>query len=349
MNRPDSIILSESPTALAPETAQDIWDAALTHVISENSRRSYRTGMASFARFLISTKRPGEVVSRKPHEAFLAAADLLPSVTFSDVAQFREKLRADGLKPATINNRLAAVSTVFVRMMRMSLIRDNPANPELVARMRVSNVSTTLGLTRNESLRVLQACSKDDSLAGWRDLAILCVLIFNGLRRAELTSIEADGFRIVSLPNGEEVPTYIILGKGGKKRTIEFVPSVWSAIVTWREQASIKTGPLFRPMRRARNNSLKVLNRGLTTGGIYDIVVKRIRAAGISKPVSPHGLRHTFATLTLLAGQHIQEVQIAMGHSDPSTTFRYLRVIDQVGRSPSRAIDLDWKQQEEPQ
>jgi integrase len=350
MHRPEdgAIVRSEPHTVLAPSTAEDIWDAALTHVIAENSRRSYRTGMASFARFLLSTRRPDQRIPDSQRDVFLQAADLLTSVTFNEVAAYREELRAQDLSPATINNRLAAVSTVFVRMMRMNLIRDNPAKPELVARMRVSNVSTTPGLTRSEGLRVLKACAKDGSSAGRRDLAMLALLIFNGLRRSEIASMDVDGFRIVTGPNGDDVPIYIILGKGGKKRTIEVVPVVWDAVVDWMEHGKLKAGPLFRPARRLRDGSLKVIDRRLTTRGIYDIVVRRIRAAGIAKPVSPHGLRHTFATLALTAGQTLQAVQIALGHSDPSTTFRYLRVVDQVGRSPSRSIGLDWNQEEEP-
>jgi integrase/recombinase XerD len=89
----------------------------------------------------------------------------------------------------------------------------------------------------------------------------------------------------------------------------------------------------------------------VTANGIYSIIKTRVREARITKNIHPHSLRHTYATLALLGGVPLQDVQVSMGHSSPNTTFRYFRAIEQVGRSPGRALGLNWQQpgtKEEP-
>jgi integrase len=207
--------------------------------------------------------------------------------------------------------------------------------------MKTSSLSTTEGLSRAEAENLLRCCAADPGPAGVRDLALLLVLIMNGLRRAELVSLDVDGFRFI-----DDTPVYVITGKGDKKRTMEFVPDVWEAVVRWVELVNDDTGPLFRRLGRPGKKGQKITPRRLTTNGVYHIIKRRTAEAGIQKSISPHSLRHTYATLALLAKVPIQEVQISMGHTSPDTTFRYFRALEQVGRSPTRAIKLSWQQDE---
>lgn len=339
MNERTKLAPAGRSTALAKRQLPDIWDAALAGVIAETSRRVYKTSMVDFARFLLEAH--DQPVPDEPKEIFVAALPLLESVTFHEVTDYREDLREKGYEPTTINAHLAALNNLFIRMMRMERIAKNPASAELVARMKTSSLSTTEGLSRSEAEEILRRCASDKTPAGRRDLAMLLMLIFNGLRRAELVSLDINGFRFI-----DEVPVYIVTGKGNKKRTMEFVPQVWDAVVAWVELVGDDAGPLFRGLGRPGKKGQKILKRRLTTNGVYHIIKQRADEAGIQKRISPHSLRHTYATLALLANVPIQEVQISMGHTSPDTTFRYFRALEQVGRSPTRAIKLSWEQDE---
>jgi site-specific recombinase XerD len=276
----------------------------------------------------------------------LAATPFLPQVTSTHVTQFREEMRGTGLAAATINVRLAAVMMLFQRMVRQKLVKENPATPEMVARMKTSNISGTEGLSKDEAEHLLNVIASDRSLRGYRDLAMFLVLFHNGLRRSETASLLIQNFRVVG-----DTPTYEVTIKGGKKIAIEIIPVVWKELERWFEEAGIGHGPVFRRLRRAKGNSYKVCNGGLTANGIYTIIRARVREANITKNIHPHSLRHTYATLALLSGVPLQDVQVSMGHSSPNTTFRYFRAIEQVGRSPGRALGLNWQQpgtKEEP-
>ena len=316
-------------------TIADVWDMALTGVLSENSRRAYKQAMVNFASFLLS--KIGREVPNDKIEILRAATPFLPSVRFQHVVEYREALRVEGLSNSTINLRLAAIHTMFKRMRRLGMIEQNPADPELVQRMRVSNVSTTEGLSSEEAEKLLRICHEEETLAGQRDLALFAVMMHNGLRRSEAIQLDVGNFKMV-----EDTPTYTLILKGGKVHTIEFVGPVWNAIQRWLDAGCIQTGPVFRRIHRTASGKETVFEKRLTASGVYNIIRTRCRNAGIEKNIHPHSMRHTYATLALLAGVPIHEVQISMGHSNTDTTFRYYRAVEQVGRSPARSIQLEW-------
>ena len=338
-HRDDEIIVPpiEEQNALAvPEvTADDIWDMALAGVLSENSRRTYKQAMVNFAAFLIS--KTGREIPDDTVEILRIATALLPSVKFQHVVEYREALRISGLKNSTINVRLSAIHSMFKRMRRLKMIDENPADPELVQRMRVSNVSTTEGLSSEEAETLLRICHEEGTLRGKRDMALFAVMMHNGLRRSEVVQLNVHSFKKVN-----KTPTYTLILKGGKTITIEFIGPVWEAIKRWLESANIRSGPVFRRVHKTHFGRETVQEKRLTPSGVYDIIRTRTKEAGIEKNIHPHSMRHTYATLALLAGVPIQEVQISMGHSNTDTTFRYYRAVEQVGRSPARSIKLEW-------
>lgn len=340
MNHDDDgivVIPSVQQGALAvPEpTVDDVWDMALAGVLSENSRRTYKQGMINFASFLLS--KTGQEVPDETLEILKLAAPLLPSVKFQHVVEYREMLRLSGLKNSTINVRLSALHSMFKRMRRLKMIDKNPADPELVQRMRQSNISTTEGLSSNEAETLLRICHNEGTLRGKRDMALFAVMMHNGLRRSEAIQLNVTSFKKVN-----KTTTYTLTLKGGKLLTIEFVDPVWKAIKRWLTDANIRSGPVFRKVHKTHFGRETVLEKRLTPSGVYDIIRFRTKQAGVKKNIHPHSMRHTYATLALLAGVPIQEVQISMGHSNTDTTFRYYRAVEQVGRSPARSIKLEW-------
>ena len=322
--------------SLLPQTKiEDVWDVALAGSISDQSRRSYFQGMTSFARFVL--EKASQPVPDDNKIALQRAAPFLPHVRFPLVTEYRDALRDAGYAARTVNVRLAALDMLFKRMMRLELIDQNPASSELVRRMKTSNISSTEALSQEEAEQLAKMLNEDESLSGYRDLALFSVFIYNGLRRAEIIQIDVDKIRYVG-----STPTIHLVIKRGKHLSIEFVPIVWKMIDRWLVAANIQTGPIFRRIRNSTGGTQKVTDDRLTPNGIYDIIGRRIEQAGITKNIHPHSLRHTYATFSLLAGVPIQEVQKSMGHSSIDTTSRYDRAIDQVGRSPGRSISLNW-------
>lgn len=327
-----------SGLSLPQPTLDDVWDTALSGVLSENSKRSYRAGLLGFAKFILgraNTEIP------KDNEAVLQLATvLLPHVNFQLVTEYRDELRYKGFAHRTINVRLAAIHSLFNRMMRLGLTDKNPASSELVQRLRTSSRSDTQGLEEEEAASLLELCYKDTRLSGKRDLALFAVLIFNGLRRSEVIQIDMDRIRYI-----KSTPTIRLKAKRDKDLMIEFIPKVWATIDDWCKTANIVEGPIFVRLRGTRNGLQKVTENRLTPDGIYAIIKSRIKEAGIEKNIHPHSLRHTYATLALLSGVAIQDVQMSMGHSSTDTTYRYYRAVNQVGTSPGRSINLKWPKQ----
>jgi integrase len=340
MTNPDDEItivpsLNEQNALAIPEaTVDDVWDIALSGVLSENSRRAYKHAMVDFAAFLL--QKVGQEPPEESIQILKKATPLLSSVKFQ-VVEYRERMRDSGFQPSTINLRLSAINAMFKRMRRIGLIQENPATPDLVQRMHVTNVSTTEGLSPEEAEKILRMCHEEQSLRGKRDMALFAVMMHNGLRRSEAIQLNINNFREI-----KGTPTYTLTVKGSKTLTIEFIGPVWEAIKKWLEAANIRSGPVFRKIHKTRYGIEKVQEKRLTASGVYDIIRTRAKNAGIEKNIHPHSMRHTYATLALLSGVPIQEVQISMGHSNTNTTFRYYRAIQQVGRSPARSIKLEW-------
>lgn len=339
MSNPDDkdivIVDSEPLTLSVPQAApDDAWDVALTGVINKNSKRVYKAGMLNFARYLLM--RVGTSIPEDVEKVLKKAAPLLQQVTFPFVAEYREWLRDQEYSASTINTRLAAIDMLFKRMKRLKLIKENPADSDFVQRMRTPTISNAEGLNKDEATKLLEVCINDESeIRGKRDLALFSVMIFNGLRRSEVIQINLDNIRLI----GDTYTTRLTI-KRGKELGIEFIPEVWDAIKKWTNIARIKNGPVFRRLNGSRSGSIYVSKKCLTDAGVYRIIKNRIQEAGINKNIHPHSLRHTYATLALLAGAPIQDVQISMGHASTNTTFRYYRAIDQIGRSPGRKIDI---------
>ena len=118
-------------------------------------------------------------------------AGLLLAVHADQVVRYRNALEKRGLAPSTINQRLAAVRGLYRRMLKEGRIQHNPADPELVEGLQVSDVSRTEGLTVDEVGQVLSTC--DGTLRGLRDRALVLTLFYQGLRRSAASKLVPSG------------------------------------------------------------------------------------------------------------------------------------------------------------
>lgn len=172
-----------------------------------------------------------------------------------------------------------------------------------------------------EEVENLLAQPKTDSLQGVRDRAILELLFSSGLRVSELVNLNRED---VNLKRGE----FMVRGKGGKDRPV-FVSEAASAwIEKYFEKRTDNSRPLFIRYSGNKQISLSGNYYRLTARSIQRLVARYALLAGITKHVSPHTMRHSFATDLLMNGADIRSVQAMLGHSNISTTQIYTHVTD---------------------
>ena len=162
-----------------------------------------------------------------------------------------------------------------------------------------------------------------DTLNGLRDRALIELLFSGGLRVSEIASLNRDSINL-------ERREFFVRGKGSKDRPIFISESAATHLQEYLDQRTDTLKPLFLNNSRRQGDPDTSGNfRRLTTRSIERIVQKYARAAGITKHVSPHTLRHSFATDLLMNGADIRSVQSMLGHADISTTQIYTHVTDQ--------------------
>jgi site-specific recombinase XerD len=172
-----------------------------------------------------------------------------------------------------------------------------------------------------EELERLAAQPKTDTLNGLRDRAIVELLFSSGLRVSELVGLDRDH---INLKRRE----FMVRGKGQKDRPIFISPEAADWIGQYLDKRQDNAKPLFIRY----SGTKKVDNSGnfsrLTARSIQRMVARYALLAGITKHVSPHTLRHSFATDLLMNGADLRSVQAMLGHSNISTTQIYTHVTD---------------------
>jgi len=255
---------------------------------SPHTLRSYAADLSEFTRFLADEKIGG-----------WAAADTRV------VRAFVARLHRRGLAKASIARKLAAVRSCFRFLARRGVLAVNPArqvrSPRLGRRLP--------SFLPVDETTVLLGGAPEPSLGGARDRALLELLYASGLRVAEGCGLDVDDL-------DEARRTVRVLGKGDKERMVPVGETALEALAAYLERRGRRRGPLFLNARGGR----------LTARSAHRIVRARARAAGISQRVTPHTLRHSFATHMLGAGADLRLIQELLGHRRLSTTQRYTHV-----------------------
>lgn len=223
---------------------------------------------------------------------------------------------SDELSKMTQNYHLIALRS----FLRYCAKRELPAlAPDKIELARTKRPQVTfLG---PEELERLSAQPKIETIAGLRDKAIIELLFSSGLRVSELVGLDRDH---INLSRRE----FTVRGKGQKDRPIFISPEAADWIKQYLEKRHDNAQPLFIRY----SGSKKVDNSGnfsrLTARSIQRMVARYAKLAGITKHVSPHTLRHSFATDLLMNGADLRSVQAMLGHSNIATTQIYTHVTD---------------------
>lgn len=160
------------------------------------------------------------------------------------------------------------------------------------------------------------------SSAGLRDRAIIELLFSSGLRVSELVNLDRDH---INLNRGE----FMVRGKGQKDRPVFISPEATEWLATYLKTRTDGAKPLFIRYSGAKTGDSQGESFRLTPRSVQRMVSQYAKLAGITKHVSPHTLRHSFATDLLMNGADLRSVQSMLGHSNIATTQVYTHVTDQ--------------------
>lgn len=228
---------------------------------------------------------------------------------------------SDELGKATQNYHLIALRS-FLKYCAKRDIPALPADKVELARTRRKQVT----FLNEDELERLFAQPDLNKLAGLRDRAILELLFSSGLRVSELVGLDRDH---INLKRRE----FMVRGKGQKDRPIFISPEAAKWVEDYLSKRQDTSRPLFVRYSGRKQVDLSGNFHRLTARSVQRLVARSARLAGITKHVSPHTLRHSFATDLLMNGADLRSVQALLGHSNIATTQIYTHVTDPHLRS----------------
>jgi len=260
---------------------------------SQNTVESYRRDVSRFEKYLSNNHLGGAKTS--------------------DVRSFLVFLRNEGgLAPSSVARCLSSLKSFYNFLYVESLISENPI--ETIASPRpwrkLPNVMSM------QEVDALIAAPDINTLAGVRDLAMLELMYATGLRVSELVSLKMSAVNL-------EVGYLRSLGKGSKERVVPIGDIAKTTI----ENYVINARPLFQKKYTSEDLFLTRLGNAMTRQGFWKILKKYSTKAKIVGTVSPHALRHAFATHLLERGADLRSVQKMLGHADISSTQIYTHVL----------------------
>ena len=236
-----------------------------------------------------------------------------PSDISSDhIGSFFKTLKELGLLGSSSARYFSSLKGFFLYLLKNKYIVKNPI--EKITAPRISKKLPGV-LDVNEVEKILSAPDANDKL-GLRDKAMLELFYACGTRVSELINIKVNDLFF-------EDEIIRVFGKGSKERLIPVV----SSAVKWVGEYLKKSRPLLMKKSKSENN-LFLNSRGskLSRMGVWKIIDRYVKQAGIEKDVHPHTFRHSFATHLLEGGADLRAVQEMLGHADISTTQIYTHI-----------------------
>ncbi|MGD0074534.1 MAG: tyrosine recombinase XerC [Candidatus Binataceae bacterium] len=266
---------------------------------ARNTVDSYRRDLMSFRNFLLDR---GAVLDASGHEVVCESIEA-DHIRGYLAAQMKSARRS------TVQRRLSAIKAFF----RHREIRFGASNPARELRSPRAERRLPAILAQEQVVKLVEAESGATGPASIRNRAILETLYSSGLRVSELVGLN---WRDLD----EELGMVMVRsGKGNKDRLVPIGEPAIEALRAWRRQMPVAwepDGPIITNLRGGR----------LTTRSVENIVAARIAAAGVRTKITPHGLRHCFATHLLDRGADLRSIQEMLGHASLATTQRYTHV-----------------------
>ena len=320
-----------APASLQDQTKSFLSFLQYNRNVSPHTLRAYETDLAQLVEHLAV------------RDACPASKVAVARFDVDGVRGFLEELHDRGNSRSSAARRLAACRTFARYLVREELIEDDPT--ALVGAPR-KDQTLPAHLPEGDMTRLLSA-PDTTTVGGRRDRAILELFYASGLRLSELVDLDLEDTSLSSR-------VVRVRGKGGKERLVPFnrpaADAIRAMMADWKraegkgqmaegkgegkgkrgEDDSRRGGRSLRHGPRRQPLFLNLRGQRLTTRSVDRIVRRYVREAALTRGISPHALRHTFATHLLQAGADLRAIQELLGHARLSTTQRYTHL--DVGR-----------------
>lgn len=277
----------------------DMLESFLTYLVvikglSKNTSYSYKTDIEKLFTFIEKNK-----------------VDSLSKISSQHISDFLAELNISGLNITSINRCIVSVKQFFKYLMLENILKTDPTVNLISPRMKKS-IPEVLSLEDIEKILNAPDLTK---YGGLRDAAMLEVLYASGLRVTELVELKQIN---INYDHGY----LIVMGKGSKER---IVPIGITSIKKIKDYLNLSRPHLIK---EKISDYLFITRRGsnFTRQGFWKLIKAYAIDAGIEKNISPHTIRHSFATHLLERGADLRTIQLLLGHSDISTTQIYTHV-----------------------
>jgi integrase/recombinase XerD len=233
------------------------------------------------------------------------------AISASHILQFLAGLKVEGLAPRSRSRALVALRTFHKFLVSERLCRSNPTG-QIAAPRSLAALPKTLS---PHDVEALLASPKGETPLAVRDRAMFEILYATGLRVSELVTLKLSDLQL-------DVGYLTAFGKRGKQRIVPLGDAASAALRSYLAGAR----PRFDKSGSATCVFLNRSGEGLTRQGFWKIIKRRAGEAGIYRDITPHTLRHSFATHLLENGADLRAVQAMLGHADIATTQIYTHV-----------------------
>jgi len=260
--------------------------------LSQNTVQSYKNDITSFAFWV------DESIN-------------LPLVRISkiDINKYIAQLFKNGLKSSSVNRKISTIKSFFIFLLKKKHILVSPVDDiEMIKQEKYLPISMS-----EKEVELLLESPNLDSFIGIRDRAMIEMLYATGMRVSELINL-----KITDIDHNRLVVK--VMGKGSKER-----------LIPYGEVASDYLNAYLKNRKEINSNEIFLSNRGkkITRSAFWNRIKLYLKKENLKESISPHTLRHAFATHLLNRGADLRSVQILLGHSDLSTTQIYTHIAKQ--------------------
>lgn len=260
--------------------------------LSQNSVKSYQSDLIHFMEWSMKVlKIPAK------------------SVTSQDINKYIKYLFDDDFKSSSVNRKISSIKSYFLFLKKKKYIKDIPTEDIPIPKQN-KNLPSSMS---EKDVEILLSSIKNNSNIEIRDRAMVELLYATGVRVSELIGIKFNNIDM----NRRVIR---VMGKGSKERLIPFGDQAHNAITNYL---------LVRTKSQAKELFLSNRNKGISRVSFWNRMKVYLKKCNLNSNISPHTLRHAFATHLLNRGADLRSVQMLLGHSDLSTTQIYTHIAKQ--------------------
>lgn len=274
-------------------------DSFLTYLtiekgLSKNTLESYGRDVRKFLLFL----EEGQIKT-------------IQEIKYENILDFLSHFKKQGFSDTTTVRTIVSIKQFFKYLLLEKIIKEDPTSQIRTPKMKKS----IPGVISLEDVERVLASPNESTPEGIRDLAMLEVLYATGIRVSELIWLKLNEVNF-------EMGFVIVYGKGSKERIVPIGKQAQEKLRTYMELSR----PLLLKSRDSKELFVTRRAKAMTRQGFWKLIKNYALKAGITKHISPHTMRHSFATHLLERGADLRTIQIMLGHSDISTTQIYTHV-----------------------